>query len=142
MAYNHYQLEVQLATSVLSSGTGDKRKWGPGVHPHIVRGFSILTTVTKVKVTKPVYALRLATNGTASVTGNEKATLTLPSGNTKGIAYYRSVTPFTVKPDEEAVLTVKTACTVAYAVKAVLYIEPSWNTPAALGTGVIKTVTA
>jgi len=142
MVYSHDQIEIQLATAVLASGTGDKRKWGPGRHPHIVRGFAIVSTSTKAKVTKPKFSLRLATAGTASVSGNQKGIITLASSSTKGVSYYNKVTPFKVKPDEEVVINVSTAATVAYPVRAVLFVEPSWNEPAALGTGVVRTVTA
>lgn len=143
MAYDHYAIEIQLATGILCSGTGDKAKWGPSRIPYIVKGFGLVPTTTKAKVTKPVAAIRLATAGVASVTGNEKGTLTLISGATKGVAFFRkSLTPFKVNPGDEAVIAIKTAVTVAFKARAVIYVEPSWDEPGALGTGVIKTVTA
>ena len=137
MAYDHWQFEHQLTTGLTASAAATARKWGPAFGEYIVRGFGIVSTSTKAKATKPVFALRLATAGTSTVTGLEKGTLTLASASTKGLSYYKAVTPFRVKPDEEAVIIVKTACTVAYPVRAVLHLEASWNTPRALGTGVV-----
>ena len=142
MSYNHWQIDWQLSTGLTASAAGSARKWGGGRQSYIVRGFSIVSTSTKAKVTKPVFALRLATCGTTTVTGNEKGTITLASSSTKGLSYSRLVTPFKVKPDEEACIVVKTACTVAYPVKPILFIEPHWDSPVSLGTGVVRTVTA
>lgn len=138
MAYTHEFMELQLTTGLTASAAASARKFGPAFGEYIVRGFGIVSTSTKAKVTKPVFALRLATAGTTTVTGLEKGTITLVSGSTKGLSNIKMVTPFRVKPDEEAAIVVKTACTVAYPVRAVLFIEPSWNTAVALGTGVVK----
>jgi hypothetical protein len=139
MAYPE-MFDWQLGTGLTASSAGAARKFS-SIHPYIIRGFGIQPTSTKVKVTKPVFALRLATAGVTTVTGLEKGTITLPSGVSR-VARQRLVTPFKVGPKTEAAVVVKTACTVAYPVRAVLYVEPSWDEPASLGTGVVQTVTA
>lgn len=142
MAYTHGKMVVQLSTSITTSGTGDKKKWGPDYIPHIVRAVMVRGTSTKAPVTKPVISFRLVTKaGKSSVTGGEFANVTLASINIQGLIFVNHKLNKEVKPGSEVVLNVKTAATVVYPIAASIYVEPGWETPAALGTGYIKTVT-
>ena len=120
MSYPIELRDHQLATGITFSGTGKKAVWGPARSSYIVRGFGIVPTTTKAKVTKPVFAVRLATAGQTATAVSNQATLTLISGATRGVAFYRKTTPFKVKQGQEVAVMVTTAATIAFKAKAVL----------------------
>lgn len=129
MAYTHSKTEVLMtATAVSATATGDVAKWSPGYMPHIIRAVSVMPTVNDTTLSGMVFNfnhLDLASGSTASAIGVLNGTATVIPGR----GMYKDGLNVEVLPGEEVVLNVGTAKTNVN-VKAVIYVEPRWETPA------------
>ena len=132
MAYTHSKYEVLMdaASGPIYSATasGDKANWSPGFMPHIVRAVAVIPTVSGTTLSGMVFNfnhLDLTSGSTASALAVINGTATVIPGR----VMYKTVSgEVAVNPGEDVIFNVGTAKT-AVNIRAVLYVEPKWDSP-------------
>jgi hypothetical protein len=143
MAYTHGKYEVMFtgtAGAVDHSATtsGDKATWAPGAVPHVVRRCVVIPTNSGA-VTSTLQVLfnhiSLASGSTASALDQINGVASDASGD----ILYSAALNVTVNPGEQVVMNVVQIVSGTSNFKAMLYVEPKWETFANLTRSRITT---
>lgn len=137
MAYTYDQVEYDLG-SVTATTTGDKLGWSPGYVPHYIRAaavqVSVKETANKVKLT---FSTASAWDTVASE--GDIAAIVVSTDDAKGqVVYSDGLSEKLIKPGQRLVVRVTTAGS-ALACNVKLFVEPSFDTPANVGSGMRAT---
>ena len=127
--YSQTQYEVLLtATNVTATTSGIKAQWGPGMHPHIVRGVAILLMSGEpVNPGQVIFDhLDLASGATASTI----ATINTTSDDLSGDVIYKDGLNVEIQPGQVMRVRVPAIVSGELAFFATAYVEPRWERPA------------
>lgn len=133
--YTHTKYEVLLTpTNISITASGDQGiQWSPGMVPHIVRGFSIMTISGNgnIAASGGVNSVKLkhlsAASGSAAT---DIATVVLATTDVPGKVIYKDGLNVEVKPGEFIFVNIPTAFASGTLFKAMAYVEPRWERPA------------
>lgn len=151
MSYVHWQKDITLLSSAGETGftcttSGVKARWSPGMSPVQVRYASVaaLTTLADAVHGKINFWKTSQYPSTTSTNWTAIGTVFLPSTAIQGKNYY--VVPTTmieVQAPAGILAEVETITSGSVTAEAHIFIEPSWDDPAAIGTcGYVATATA